>query len=502
MRDGVLPDLNGNTGPDNRRPPGAHISQQLHPARPARPQFPGPGSPGSIAQSCQRIVSAVHRSTLHTPKAPRPQFRKLAPHSTKADPREVSEPPRASSADYVTVSAAIQMVRVRFGRFAPLCPGPVAGSLGRPPGPRASSAIAWRLVKLRCCAAVDAKVTKSRPSVPTKESAAIAPATARPTAKVAHTASQDHRRARNPAQCRCGSGYLLAPGNPRSGWTRKRDRCIADFVQDQEHWNCSSGRRPADDGVKYQLALDRPDYLNCGNGHLASRFVVKSWHADYLGIDEPMTIRFADVFGKSRIITRADITVAVRFRPQFWPLHTEKEFRFVTRKDSDGVNRWTSAPLWRQCGEALNDNPLQEHQHCGGERQRMQAPYTAPKIDLAAFHCPHCGAFAKQRWSAVAYWVGTSYKARALKLARCEHCGAPTLWLNQSMIYPSKGGSAPLPNPRFTPRYSGRITEEVRAILDRSPTGCVSGGADPQLDGGTSFHLWHVPSGRRPGLTV
>ncbi len=102
----------------------------------------------------------------------------------------------------------------------------------------------------------------------------------------------------------------------------------------------------------------------------------------------------------------------------------------------------------------------------------MQAPYTAPKIDLAAFHCPHCGAFAKQRWSAVAYWVGTSYELEGWKLARCEHCGAPTLWLNQSMIYPS-GGSAPLPNPDL-PLDIREDYEEVRAILNRSPRGAAA----------------------------
>ncbi len=213
-------DLNGNTGPDNRRPPGAaHLATA--PSREARaPQFQR-GSPGSIAQSCQRCVSAVHRSTLHTPKAPRPQFRKLAPHSTQADPREVSEPPRASSADYVTVSATIQMLQFDSGAS---------------------------------------------------------------------------RR-----------------------YVRTRQRGLWGDRQDQGHLQAAL----------YSLSMPRS--RNHGRRSPQKR--------------APPSPRPPPA--PPRKWLRADITVAVRFRPQFWPLHTEKEFRFVTRKDSDGVNRWTSAPLWR-----------------------------------------------------------------------------------------------------------------------------------------------------------
>jgi hypothetical protein len=68
-----------------------------------------------------------------------------------------------------------------------------------------------------------------------------------------------------------------------------------------------------------------------------------------------------------------------------------------------------------------------------------------PKLDFRAhaFHCPHCGVYAKQEWYNIAKGVisekGLDYYAGFvpdLRLSSCTKCNRYALWLNEKIIYP------------------------------------------------------------------
>lgn len=69
-----------------------------------------------------------------------------------------------------------------------------------------------------------------------------------------------------------------------------------------------------------------------------------------------------------------------------------------------------------------------------------------PKLDFraTAFHCPHCGAYAKQEWYNIAKGVisekGLDYYEGFipdLRLSSCSKCNRYALWLNDKIIYPA-----------------------------------------------------------------
>jgi hypothetical protein len=57
-------------------------------------------------------------------------------------------------------------------------------------------------------------------------------------------------------------------------------------------------------------------------------------------------------------------------------------------------------------------------------------------------------------------------------VARCDHCGHPSLWFQGGMVYPPLG-SAPLPNADLSPDICNDY-EEARAIFHRSPRGAAA----------------------------
>ncbi|OKL39528.1 DUF4145 domain-containing protein [Pontibacter flavimaris] len=101
-------------------------------------------------------------------------------------------------------------------------------------------------------------------------------------------------------------------------------------------------------------------------------------------------------------------------------------------------------------------------------------PYVPPAHKKTGFNCPHCGAFANQRWSEAFYRfeVGTLNIISGLNYAACSHCQKFTLWLNEKLIIPSTGG-APMPN-NDLPEEIKADYEEARAILNRSPRGAAA----------------------------
>lgn len=78
-----------------------------------------------------------------------------------------------------------------------------------------------------------------------------------------------------------------------------------------------------------------------------------------------------------------------------------------------------------------------------------------PKHATAQFHCPHCGVFAKQRWShlhAGGDQYSTQYHHSNIRVLTstngnlseewtssfCEHCNGMVIWCNGNIIFPKK----------------------------------------------------------------
>ena len=97
-------------------------------------------------------------------------------------------------------------------------------------------------------------------------------------------------------------------------------------------------------------------------------------------------------------------------------------------------------------------------------------PYTAPALNVEAFNCPHCNAFAKQNWSRSLY--GEGYPIANFRIALCTHCGQPSYWFHDQMIYPNKV-TAPLPNVDL-PEDIKKNFEEARQIANLSPKGAAA----------------------------
>jgi hypothetical protein len=100
-----------------------------------------------------------------------------------------------------------------------------------------------------------------------------------------------------------------------------------------------------------------------------------------------------------------------------------------------------------------------------------------PTHGSKAFNCPRCGVFAKQDWM---YMVaasqqdgfGQQYQNQEFTLSKCNSCGAPTIWLNRTIIFPLES-TAERPSPDL-PEDVHHDFEEARAIANRSPRGAAA----------------------------
>jgi hypothetical protein len=97
--------------------------------------------------------------------------------------------------------------------------------------------------------------------------------------------------------------------------------------------------------------------------------------------------------------------------------------------------------------------------------------YVAPDREKKSFTCPHCGVLARQYQYSVSesdLGGGNNYSPNDwLASTICEHCKAPTLWLNKSMLYPNRG-NCPHPNPDM-PAEIKKDYEEAASIASLSP---------------------------------
>jgi hypothetical protein len=97
-------------------------------------------------------------------------------------------------------------------------------------------------------------------------------------------------------------------------------------------------------------------------------------------------------------------------------------------------------------------------------------PFTAPKLNLSAFNCPRCNAFANQNWHNS--MLSSGAHVNGFRIAMCTHCHQPSYWFGEQMIYPNKV-TAPLPNPDLSDDIK-KDFEEARQIANLSPKGAAA----------------------------
>jgi hypothetical protein len=102
-------------------------------------------------------------------------------------------------------------------------------------------------------------------------------------------------------------------------------------------------------------------------------------------------------------------------------------------------------------------------------------PYVSPEYQKTAFNCPHCQAFADQRWLPIPPFGPGSIAlqfSQDLMVAFCRHCGKYSMWLLGKMIYPDDSGVL-LPNEDLEEKIQIGYME-ARSILNKSPRGAAA----------------------------
>jgi len=107
------------------------------------------------------------------------------------------------------------------------------------------------------------------------------------------------------------------------------------------------------------------------------------------------------------------------------------------------------------------------------QKEKMEK-MVIPAFFKTAFHCPNCGAYAKQEW----LWAAGKRDSKGsyyydvddnISFARCEHCNKYSIWREKKMIFPYSG-TVPLPN-KDMPEDVKMDYNEARNIVELSPRG-------------------------------
>jgi len=107
----------------------------------------------------------------------------------------------------------------------------------------------------------------------------------------------------------------------------------------------------------------------------------------------------------------------------------------------------------------------------------MKSEYVLPEHGLEAFNCPQCHVFASQYWyhmkaSAQPEGHGRQYSNGHFMISNCAHCDFPTIWHDETMVYPLHADAEP-PNPDL-PENVRADYEEARLIAALSPRGAAA----------------------------
>lgn len=102
--------------------------------------------------------------------------------------------------------------------------------------------------------------------------------------------------------------------------------------------------------------------------------------------------------------------------------------------------------------------------------------YIQPEVFKESFTCPNCGVLSKQRWNWSTWGLETGYrqdfKDNNIRVAHCDHCNQPSLWIDNKMYSPETG-NAPFPNPEM-PENVKKIYLEAASITTKSPKGAAA----------------------------
>ena len=96
--------------------------------------------------------------------------------------------------------------------------------------------------------------------------------------------------------------------------------------------------------------------------------------------------------------------------------------------------------------------------------------YYPPKYKDDKFHCPYCNVYAAQVWrpiSQIGRHESICINQETLECSSCLHCGNPTFWLEEIIIYPPVR-TAPLSNSDL-PDSVKAVYDEAASIANQSP---------------------------------
>ena len=111
----------------------------------------------------------------------------------------------------------------------------------------------------------------------------------------------------------------------------------------------------------------------------------------------------------------------------------------------------------------------------------MKQDYVPPEYNKTGFNCPHCGAFAHQRWrfrvDATKPPTGGSESSflHSVSASICERCKEFSIWTDEKLVFPAMC-VAPLPASDMPSEAKGDY-EEARAIFGQSPRGAAALGS-------------------------
>ena len=107
----------------------------------------------------------------------------------------------------------------------------------------------------------------------------------------------------------------------------------------------------------------------------------------------------------------------------------------------------------------------------------MKAEYVLPALGEKAFNCVRCHVYAKQQWFFMSggensQGFGLQLQDQRFLISRCEHCGFPTIWFEEQIIFPLASTAEP-PNADLPTEIKADY-EEARTISNLSPRGAAA----------------------------
>jgi predicted nucleic-acid-binding Zn-ribbon protein len=107
----------------------------------------------------------------------------------------------------------------------------------------------------------------------------------------------------------------------------------------------------------------------------------------------------------------------------------------------------------------------------------VKSEYVLPALRENAFNCPKCNVYAKQQWFHMrgaqdAAGYGLQISDERFMISSCAHCGFPTIWFGQKIIFPL--GSTAEPANADLPDDIRLDYEEASTISSLSPRGAAA----------------------------